>query len=124
MNDPIFILNPHFKFVSPQFFFVGPTEPLNLIGVHNPDYPNVIMVMWDEPRLVTDKLDRYELHYRQEGEKAWYTRLLPGSVQAYNITNFDLGKNYEVYIVAVDSNGPGKKSLTDIVTTQRGWTCY
>ena len=102
--------------------FAGPTEPLNLKGVHDPDYPQVIMVTWDEPKLITDKVDRYELHYRQEDENSWYTRILPGSVQSYNITNFDFGKNYEVYVVAVDSNGPGKKSLTDVITTLRGWT--
>lgn len=84
--------------------------PQNFNAIHNPDFPDVLLLTWDNPQFITGDVSGYVVFYRPEGGKDWTSKTVPSNIKGYNITDFDLGKNYETYVVAVDKNGQGDTS--------------
>ena len=78
------------------------------------------MVTWDEPLYVTGDIKSYIVYYRMIPSDNWVSRTTIGSAKGYNITAIMFGKAYESYMVAVDSNGEGKKSPVLKKTTMIG----
>ena len=100
--------------------FLGPTSPANFKAVHPPNAVEVLMLTWDEPRFITGSLNSYIIYYRIKGTTNWMDKTTVGSAKGFNISSFDIGRKYETYVVAVDSNGEGKDSRIVSVTTLNG----
>ncbi|XP_076325843.1 cell adhesion molecule Dscam1-like isoform X3 [Tachypleus tridentatus] len=77
-----------------------------------------VQLQWTRARHDTQPVTGYVIHYRSQGETAWFESQVSGDKNTYSVTDLQCGKTYQFYVTAFNTMGKGAPSDTVSTTTE------